>query len=147
LNHLLASIHGRYGGVVFVYRRGRQHMRPYVKPRNPDTLAQRSRRDAFREAVHAWQAMPADEKERWNSLAVSRPLSGYNAFISHVLHRGGMTPRGQVTSSGDGSGRHRDCAALPSPLLRFAVLTASIHPLPRSRHAIHASYRVPPPSG
>jgi hypothetical protein len=68
-------------------------MRPYVKPSNPDTPAQRARRFAFRNAVRAWQALGEEERLQWKKIGRKRHLSGYNAFISHFISSALNNPR------------------------------------------------------
>ncbi len=77
-----ASLYGRVGDVVIIRRWGRHYMRPYVKPANPDTVAQRERRGAFREAVKAWQSLSELQRQEWNRRARKEERSGYNAFLS-----------------------------------------------------------------
>ena len=86
LNVAFRTLSGRVGDAVFYTRYGRQYMRPYVKPSNPDTPAQRARRSAFRHAVRAWQALGEEEKLQWKKVGRKRHLSGYNAFISHTMN-------------------------------------------------------------
>jgi len=85
LNVAFRTLSGRVGDAVFYTRYGRQYMRPYVKPSNPDTPAQRVRRSSFRNAVHAWQALDEEERLLWKIIGRKRHLSGYNAFISHAM--------------------------------------------------------------
>ncbi len=82
-----ASLYGRVGDVVVIRRWGRHYMRPYVKPANPDSAAQRERRGAFREAVKAWQELPETQRIEWKRRARKEHRSGYNAFLSHRLLR------------------------------------------------------------
>jgi hypothetical protein len=86
-NILINSISGRIGSVVFYINRGRQCVRSYVAPRNPDTLAQRIVRRAFGEAVRSWQSMSLDEKYNYTRKARHLNMSGYNLFISNYLKR------------------------------------------------------------
>ena len=85
LNAAFRTLSGRVGDAVFYTRYGRQYVRPYVKPSNPDTPAQRVRRSSFRNAVHAWQALGEEERLLWKNIGRKRHLSGYNAFISHAM--------------------------------------------------------------
>jgi hypothetical protein len=86
------SIHGRMGDIVFVYRNGKQHARPYVRPRNPKTRAQRARRSVFAKAISAWQALSAQEKSLWNTRARRKNRTGYNLFISNYLRTARIRP-------------------------------------------------------
>ncbi|HEY1405300.1 MAG TPA: hypothetical protein VF857_01700 [Spirochaetota bacterium] len=82
LKSYIRSISGRMGSVVFYSYGNRQYMRRYVVPANPDTPAQRSRRELFAAAVLSWQSLAPYKKAQWNYRAGTRVLSGYNMFIS-----------------------------------------------------------------
>jgi hypothetical protein len=86
-NILINSIRGRIGNVVFYTRYGRQCVRTYVIPRNPDTEAQRAVRRSFADAVASWQAMPPEEQHEYNRKARYLNMSGYNLYISNYLKR------------------------------------------------------------
>ena len=81
----LKEARGRMQDAVLCRRRGREYMRPYLVPRNPDTPAQRAVRGSFRDAVHAWQAMSTGEKNQWNFRARYKAATGYNLFMSHYM--------------------------------------------------------------
>ncbi len=85
LNVAFRELHGRMGGLVYVHRYGKQYVRIYARPSNPNTPAQRRGRNAFGEAVRAWQALTAEEKESWNDRARRKRRSGYNMFISEWM--------------------------------------------------------------
>ncbi len=74
--------------------KGRNYMRKYVIPSNPNTAAQSSHRGIFADAVAAWKTAPATDsdidtdtlqtsKEGWNTAAgnCSPPISGFNYFV------------------------------------------------------------------
>jgi len=73
--------------------KGRNYMRKYVIPTNPNTVAQQTHRAVFADAVAAWKDLPATDediesglqtsKEAWNSAAgdCSPPISGANYFV------------------------------------------------------------------
>lgn len=73
--------YARQDGLVFYSRRDRSYCRRYVIPRNPDTALQRANRSRFSEAVHAWQALSASEKDEWKRKARITPCNGYNLFL------------------------------------------------------------------
>jgi hypothetical protein len=82
---MVQTISGRLGNLVY-YRNGRtQYARRYVVPCNPDTEAQRNRRELFASAVSVWQNLPLYKKEQWNRRARCRGICGYNLFISDRL--------------------------------------------------------------
>ncbi len=106
LNSAFNSFHGRVDGLVFVYRHGRQHVRPCVKPRNSTTSAHRALRRAFAGAVRAWHLL-SGQKTLWNISSQRSPSNGYNAFLSWYVQEG-------VHQAG--SGRHP--ASSPDPVFR-----------------------------
>lgn len=92
---LFSDIRNKLGdNVVFSMWKGRPYMRSYVKPSNPNTLAQQANRLHMAALVAAYQATikitPADVT-LWNAAALSQLISGYNRFI--------MGMRGVVLSS------------------------------------------------
>jgi hypothetical protein len=92
LSPAFIACRGRIGNLVMVNRYGRQYARAYVKPRNPDTPAQRAGRAAFAAAVRAWQALSDDEKRVWNLRSRRMRTRGYNAFISAFMQSPGAGP-------------------------------------------------------
>ena len=87
LHPMFTGYRGRMGKLVHYDRRGTHCVRRHVVPRNPDTAAQKAVRAGFREAVHAWQALPASEKDIWNHKARYKPLTGYNLFVSWFIRQ------------------------------------------------------------
>lgn len=92
---IFSDIRNKLGeNVVFSMWKGRPYMRSYVKPSNPDTLAQQANRLHMANLVADWQTYikttPASVTA-WNSAALSQLISGYNRFVK------GM--RGVVLSS------------------------------------------------
>ena len=85
LNPMFERNSGRMGKIVHYNRRGTQCARRFVVPRNPDTAAQRVIRGSFREAVHAWQALPEAEKAQWNFRTRYKTMTGYNLFVSRYM--------------------------------------------------------------
>ena len=85
LNPVLQSFSGRLGNLVFYQSCGKQLARRYVIPRNPDTMAQRARRERFSAAVSQWQNLPRYKKDQWNSRAISLKMKGYNYFLSEHI--------------------------------------------------------------
>jgi hypothetical protein len=79
------SLHGRLGNVIHYNVYGFQYARSYSIPRNHRTEMQQIHREAFAEKVKLWQQLPPDEKKIYNRIAVGKPLSGYNIFISNNL--------------------------------------------------------------
>lgn len=92
---IFSDIRNKLGeNVVFSMWKGRPYMRSYVKPSNPDTLAQQANRLHMAALVADWQTYikttPASVTA-WNAAALSQLISGYNRFVK------GM--RGVVLSS------------------------------------------------
>ncbi len=138
LNVAFRSLHGRVGGAVFYERYGKQFMRPYVIPSNPNTAAQRVRRCAFREAVRAWQALPVPEKGEWNDRGIRKRKSGYNLFISCYLTE--TTTQPAMTISTD----RKEVTQGRADLLRVQHNSGSLL-LPAVTAPYHAGSRVYPP--
>jgi hypothetical protein len=85
LHPMILGISGKIGSLVFYSYRNNQYVRRYVIPKNPNTPAQRSRRELFGEAVNKWQNLKGYKKDQWNSNARNKRMSGYNLFISTRL--------------------------------------------------------------
>lgn len=141
LNPIFRACHGRMGDLVHVRRYGKQHLRIYAKPANPNTPAQRERRSAFRDAVRAWQAMSDAEKDTWNALARRKRCSGYNLFLSHRLNgkdreaEGGMYPAAADTRQrGDGGHFTDSSSALSAPSLCSPSVTVPLAPVDSRIH-------------
>lgn len=60
---------------------------PYVVPASvyARTPSQQAWREAFRQAMLAWNALPEDEKEGWREKAVGKPVLGHNLFVKNYL--------------------------------------------------------------
>jgi hypothetical protein len=83
------SSSGKIGKSVMYERRGKQCMRSYVIPSNPDSPGQRVCRSAMKTAVKRWQDLPMEDKKLYNKRAdrSKKSLTGYNLFISEFLKR------------------------------------------------------------
>jgi hypothetical protein len=70
--------------------KGRNYMRGYFVPTNPQTPAQVAQRDLMRQAVEDWQASYPGEHTLWDEAArdVYPPISGYNYFVMQWLLQG-----------------------------------------------------------
>ncbi len=49
------------------------------------TTIQTANRSKFADAVAAWQALPSDQKKRYNDLAVGMRMHGYGLFIKRFM--------------------------------------------------------------
>ncbi|HOO72938.1 MAG TPA: HMG-box domain-containing protein [Spirochaetota bacterium] len=94
LNPILTSISGTTGRLVFYTRNNKTIARALVKPRNPDTPAQRANRDRFRQAMASWKGLSDDEKNAYNHKAKRTGMTGHNLYIS-----GWMKNRAQKTDT------------------------------------------------
>ncbi|HRZ28670.1 MAG TPA: hypothetical protein P5295_17805 [Spirochaetota bacterium] len=94
LNPVFTAISGRMGDMVLYKSRTMNCSRTYVKPRNPDTPAQRSNRDLFRSAMMSWRSLSDFEKEAYNRKAARLPMTGHNLYISRYMrgHAGRQCP-------------------------------------------------------
>lgn len=81
--------------------KGRNYIRGYFIPNNPNTAAQQTQRTLMQSAVSGWQALTAttpasgasgDElyKDKWNVAArdVYPPISGFNYYTMQFLLQG-----------------------------------------------------------
>ena len=81
--------------------KGRNYIRGYAIPSNPNTTAQQTQRTAFAAAVTGWQALvdeavdpvaePELGKDMWNIFGAScQPaMSGFNAYVKAYLASAG----------------------------------------------------------
>lgn len=77
----------RYSGKVgnsgvFASWQGVQYRRAYAKPSNPNSPAQQTIRNAFKNGVAKWKTLNSAQKEAYGPLSAGRPMSGYNLFVS-----------------------------------------------------------------
>ena len=80
--------------------KGRNYIRGYAIPSNPQTTAQVAQREKFAVAVAAWQALPAEAvdgetapelgKDYWNLFSATcvPAMSGFNAYVKAYLAAG-----------------------------------------------------------
>jgi hypothetical protein len=121
---IFSDIRNKLGeNVVFSMWKGRPYMRSYVKPSNPDTLAQQANRLHMAALVAQYQAVikvtPADVTA-WNAAALSQLISGYNRFIKGM--RGVVLS--SVTLAHETFTMTIDSSALPADDLRIYTLVS-----------------------
>lgn len=121
---IFSDIRNKLGeNVVFSMWKGRPYMRSYVKPSNPDTLAQQANRLHMAALVAQYQAVikvtPADVTA-WNAAALSQLISGYNRFIKGM--RGVVLS--SVTLAHATFALTIDSSALPADDLRIYTLVS-----------------------
>lgn len=85
LKSYIKSVHGRIGNVIYYNVNGNQYARIYSIPRNPRTIKQQKNRSTFAESVKLWQKLSPEIKSFYNRLAIDKPMSGYNLFISLTM--------------------------------------------------------------
>lgn len=65
---------------------GRVHVRKvFYVPSNPQTAEQQANRSKFADAVSAWQALTAGQKEVYRLKSSGKHMSGYNVFLREYL--------------------------------------------------------------
>ena len=81
---IFSDIRNKLGeNVVFSMWKGRQYMRSYTKPSNPQTVAQTANRLHMAAVVAWWQVHIANVDHNvgmWNAAALSDLISGFNLF-------------------------------------------------------------------
>jgi len=82
LKGIVETLQGRLGAEIGYVVQGRQRWRRYVKPFDPRTRRQLCRRRRFARLVSLWHCLDEADKARWNALAESKPLTGFNLFMS-----------------------------------------------------------------
>ncbi len=80
---------GTVDGWVYYMFYGKQCVRMYVKPHDPETPKQRKQRNAFQTATDLWSTLPDEEKEYWRERGRKRGMNGLNVFISNQLKPAG----------------------------------------------------------
>ena len=109
---------GRIGDAVIYSWRGIICMRCYVVPRNPDTPAQRIRRQRFANAVECWKSLPHLTRARWNAQKTGHRPTGYNLFMSEYMRSGEMPTVPEVKTD-------QGCLIVASSLIN--TCSASFH--------------------
>jgi hypothetical protein len=63
--------------------KGHEYIRPYVKPSNPKTEAQRAHRELFSSAVKTWQGLSGTQQAFYNRIASG--MTGFNLFVKRTI--------------------------------------------------------------
>jgi len=82
----LSEIKNKLGdSVVFSSWKGRQYMRSYVEPANPNTSDQQAFRESMSEAVNRWQGelVGTPAEEAYDQYATPQQISGFNLFVRY----------------------------------------------------------------
>lgn len=95
--------------IVFTKWKGRNVVREYVTPANPNTLAQLYDRRALAALNQWWQIATTDDKESWAADAAAKQISPFNAYTGENLkrHSDGIAPQLRA----DGAGTPTDANA------------------------------------
>ncbi len=103
LDHMFRSVRGKVGGYVYYQWKGINCCRAYVRPRNPDTAAQRRIRERLAEASASWRGLPLEVRERFNYRASESGLrmSGFNLYVACCM-KGDVISADDMTKSGSG---------------------------------------------
>ena len=99
----LSEIKNKLGdSVVFSSWKGRQYMRSYVEPANPNTSNQQAFRESMSEAVNRWQTHVSgnDLEEAYNQYATPQQISGFNLF-TRFFQGSDIEITNEPTSDGD----------------------------------------------
>jgi len=107
INHLGNEYKGSIGKAVTASKwKGRNYLKQYFKPSNPNTIKQQETRTWFKDAVGFWQDFAACDKGayRWYERYRKKMISAYNAMIGSyvsILKSGQpyMIPPGEAVSA------------------------------------------------
>jgi hypothetical protein len=75
------------GGLTFGAWKGRAYVRQTVTPANPKSAKQLGVRGMMRFLARAWAALSAPAKASWDTVAASKMISAYNAYLGENLMR------------------------------------------------------------
>jgi hypothetical protein len=79
---------GKFKDYIFVTRNGNTYIKPYKKPRNPNSLAQQLHRDKFKQAVKSWKELPPEIKQEYRNRAKLEPtpMTGISLYCREKLN-------------------------------------------------------------
>ena len=80
---------GKFRDYIFVTRNGKTYIKPYKKPRNPNSPKQQAHRLKFRQVTKSWSPLPIETKQEYNRRAKlePKPMSGFNLFCKENLKK------------------------------------------------------------
>ena len=81
----LAEINGRIEDIVLYTVGGREYMRRYVKPRNPETESQQANRRLFAEAMASWKLLTSEEKKKYRQKTRRLNMHPHNLYIREYI--------------------------------------------------------------
>jgi hypothetical protein len=70
--------------MVFMGWKGVKTVRMWLKPKNPDTIAQQTQRGYFRTAVSKHHLLLGADKAAWDLRCAGQAISGFNLFVKKV---------------------------------------------------------------
>lgn len=79
---LVSSMSGKTAGLVAASWKGRQYVRRYVIPHNPQSAGQTAVRESLARCVTLWRSLSSIVKTSLNSYGADYRMSGYNTFMS-----------------------------------------------------------------
>jgi len=126
LNPSFTALNGRVGGVVFYSHHNKTFFRSYIKPRNPDTPAQRKNRGLFRDAMKAWQNLSPFDRDTFRRRARRLGMTGHNLFISLHMRAHRMDKGTEVAPGAAGSLSTRDVRFIRSDSPSLHLLCRSV---------------------
>lgn len=136
---LFSDIRNKLGdNVVFSMWKGRPYMRSYVKPANPNSLAQQANRAQMAAIVALYQANvkgTAINAAAWDAEALASSVSGYNLFTKYgrqgsQVEVGGLKQPGIVITSLAHATLDIEIVASAIPADRLSVMTVGAAGVP-----------------
>ena len=136
---IFTDIRNKLGdSVVFSMWKGRPYMRSYVKPANPNSLAQQANRAHMAAIVALYQANvkgTAANAAAWDAEALPKLVSGYNLFTMYgrqgsQTEVGGLKQPGIVVTSLAHGSLDIELVASAIPADRLALMTVSAAGVP-----------------
>ena len=79
---LIAGMSGRTADAVFASWKGRNYVRKYVIPHNPQSAAQTLVRESLARCVTLWRSLTAHIKKWLDEYGTDYRMAGYNTFCS-----------------------------------------------------------------
>lgn len=119
LGYQNAILRGKLGGTVYSANRYGEYARQYVKPVNPNTLAQATARGNFSEAVGLWHSLTTTQKDAWQAFATA--IGGLSGINQWVAQRQRAITNQRLVAAG---------ANLPTPGLGDETITAGTYVAP-----------------
>jgi hypothetical protein len=136
---IFSDIRNKLGdNVVFSMWKGRPYMRSYVKPANPNSLAQQANRLHMAAIVALYQANVkgvAINAAAWDKEALPKLISGYNLFTMYgrqgsQITAGGLKEPGIVITSLAAASLDVEIVASAIPADRLALMTVAANGTP-----------------